>query len=162
MPPLVTAFMVAAVVVTAAAVARRSFRVIKVTGRSMLPTYRPGDRVLVRRVTAGELRVDDVVVVERPDADGRWAGGPGGPAQREWMIKRLAALPGDPVSPGLIPDGRSGCVPAGKVIVLGDAGPGSRDSKQLGYVPLARVLGVAVRPRTGLPAVGPPRDTGRQ
>jgi len=124
---------------------RRRYVEVTVTGMSMRPTYRSGDRVLVRRVPGQQLRVGDVIVVEKPDGDGNWAPSPTG----QWMIKRLAALPGDPVPADLatLPEPLTGTVPAGCAVVLGDAGADSRDSKQLGFFPLPRVLGVAIRPR---------------
>lgn len=130
---LTTALLVTAVVVGAAAVARRSFRVINVTGRSMLPTYRPGDRVLVR-CRPGRTPARGSVVVFRapPDLD------------VPWYVKRVAAVPGDPVPAEMraaVPDDvvRSGCV-----LVLGDH-PHSVDSRLIGYVRCGSVLGTVIR-----------------
>ena len=105
----------------------------------MEPTYHSGDRVLVRRVPAHRIRAGDVVVIEHPGEDGRWTTPASRPrADRQWLIKRVAALPGDPVprdlAPALavVPDER---VPAGRVVVFGDAGLRSYDSKQIGFLP---------------------------
>jgi signal peptidase I len=58
---------------------RRAFVVVTVTGRSMEPALRHGDRVLVRRAPAGAVRPGRVVVLAtRPD----------GP----WMVKRAVAV----------------------------------------------------------------------
>ena len=113
---------------------RRRYVSVHVTGGSMRPTYDDGDRVLVRRMR--RMRVGDVVVVAEPGAEGRW------------LIKRLIARPGDPVPRDRVPalaTAAEQAVPAGSVVVLGDGGPHSLDSKQFGYLPMASVLGVAVR-----------------
>jgi signal peptidase I len=118
---------------------RRRFTVVTVTGDSMLPTFGPGDRVLVRRVRIGRLRRGQVVVVEMPGTS-------------EWMIKRVAALPGDPRPADCLPateEPVERCVPRGKLVVLGDNPPWSQDSRQIGYVPGDRLLGVVVRPIGG-------------
>ena len=40
------------------------FRILRVRGESMLPVYRPGDFVIVRRVSRSTLKAGDVVVFE--------------------------------------------------------------------------------------------------
>jgi len=125
---------------------RRRYAVVRVTGRSMEPAYRSGDRVLVRRVTAG-IRAGDVVAVEAP-RQGRWGTpAPGvGIVGRSWLIKRVAAVAGEPVPASGIPAlAGERTVPDGCLVLLGDAGEISFDSKQVGYFPAVRVLGVAVR-----------------
>ncbi|MER7005611.1 hypothetical protein ABT297_21555 [Dactylosporangium sp. NPDC000555] len=69
------------------------------------------------------------------------------------LVKRIAALPGDPVPPSVLPavGGRPGdVVPPGKLVVIGD-GIASADSRRpggharprhWGYATLDRVLGV--------------------
>jgi signal peptidase I len=129
----------------AVVVLRRRFVVVDVEGNSMEPTVGFDDRLVVRRVRPGALRVGDIVVFERPyrDApDGPWAWRPVAP-ERMWLIKRLAALPGDP-APSDVP-GAGATVPAAAVAVLGDNRDASIDSRAFGYVPVERVLGVAVR-----------------
>ena len=57
-----------------------------------------------------------MVVVEKPDGDGNWPPGPPG----QWMIKRLAALPGDPVPAHLatLPEPLTGTVDTiGRLVV---------------------------------------------
>lgn len=98
-------------------------RVAVVSGPSMAPTLRDGDRVLVRRTRPSALRRGDVVLVELP------AG---------WIVKRIAALPGDPAPAG-------DRVPPGHVLLLGDNPLWSVDSRDFGYVPTAHVFGVAIR-----------------
>ncbi|MFG2006483.1 S26 family signal peptidase [Spirillospora sp. NPDC048911] len=129
---------------TAAVLARRRLVVVHVTGPSMLPTYRPGDRVLIRRVPARRLRHGQVVVFEGP-REGRWRAGPlPGLDADSWMIKRVAALPGDPVPGDVVPAVADAVVPDGRLVVIGD-GVFSADSRKWGYVPADRVLGVVVR-----------------
>jgi len=103
---------------------RRRLVVVVVEGPSMLPTLQPGDRVLVRRTSLARIRSGQVVVLRRP-----------GP--QAWMIKRAAAVPGEPW------DDRP--VPAGWLAVLGDNPDSSADSREFGLVPAASVLGAVVR-----------------
>lgn len=125
---------------------RRRFTVITVTGDSMMPTLAPGDRMLVRRTGAGRLRRGQIVVVEMPAADGRWPASLRAPAaQRDWMIKRLAAGPGDLRPPDCPATTPGPLVPPGRLVVIGDNPAWSRDSRQVGDIPSERLLGVAVR-----------------
>ena len=121
----------------AVAVLRRRYVYATVTSESMMPTLRVGDRVLVRRTPAERVRVGDVVVLTRPAG-----GGPG------WVVKRVVALPGDPVPhsgfPALQGLGHD-VVPPRRLVVLGDLGPRSQDSKQLGYFDTAGLLGIVPR-----------------
>lgn len=111
---------------------RHGWRVATVDGQSMAPALRPGDRVLVRRVRAGTLHRGDLVLVAI------LATPPGG-----WVIKRIAALPGDRTPAG-IPGARAR-VPAGMLVVLGDNRDFSIDSREFGYVPAERVFGRITR-----------------
>ncbi|MBE3011825.1 hypothetical protein IL992_21860 [Microbispora sp. NEAU-D428] len=128
--------------------ARRRFVVVRVAGMSMVPTYQPGDRVLVRRGGRPALRRGQVVVFRRlpPDGVGR-SGRPAGLRGTPWLIKRVAAMPGDTVPDQVAPGVRAApgdVVPAGRLVVLGD-GPTSRDSRHWGYLPASEVLGVVIR-----------------
>jgi signal peptidase I len=126
---------------------RRRLAVVTVVGPSMQPTLAPGDRVLARRVGPGDVRVGQIAVIEKPGDDGAWPAGPRTAGRPEWMIKRVAAVPGDE-QPEFLPTqaGSSGAVvPAGQFVVLGDNPARSLDSRQIGYVPADRVLGVVVR-----------------
>ncbi|WP_230686692.1 S26 family signal peptidase [Catellatospora vulcania] len=118
---------------------RRRYLLVTVDGTSMLPTLRAGDRVLVRRGTAA-LRAGRLVVAGWP----REPGATGDPL----MVKRVAALPGDP-APAVLPEAAGTLVPAGRVVLLGDNQQASRDSRQHGYFALADVRGVVVRHFTG-------------
>lgn len=135
---------------------RRRYVVVTVRGTSMAPTYRPGDRVLVRRGVSG-VAADDVVVVGEPDPVTGWRGAApldGRVAGRGWYIKRVVAVGGDryPVEVGL-----QGTCPRGHVALLGD-NVLSSDSRVHGPCPEGQVLGVVVRRMA--PASGDPEATG--
>lgn len=142
----------AALVCFAVAVVRRRLFVVTVRGTSMEPTFRPGDRVLARRVGLAAARVGDVVIVGARDS-------PGG----SWIIKRLAAIPGDPVprarfaALAQVPEST---VPAGKLVILGDS-PRSADSRQHGYYDGDQLAGVVVRKLRDSPGPEAIRATGR-
>lgn len=127
------------------------FRVCQVSGASMEPTYRAGDRLLVLR-GAGELRRGDVVVVRNPLA------------AQELLVKRVVGLPGETVSGagavirldgaaldepyvkagtgvGTLVDVR---VPPGHVFVLGDNRTESIDSRAFGPVSRDLIVGRVV------------------
>ena len=122
---------------------------VTVRGPSMEPTYRDGDRVIVRRGTS--VTVGQVVVVERPAAHGGWPARPiparagaSAVSRRQWMIKRVDAVPGDPAPTRSVPalaNTPDGPVPPGKLVLLGDNREASYDSRQLGYFPMERILG---------------------
>ncbi|NUP01152.1 MAG: hypothetical protein HOV97_33350 [Nonomuraea sp.] len=118
---------------------RLRYLVVTVEGESMVPAYRPGERVLVRRTSARGLRTGQVVVLSRFGAsagDGRW------------IIKRLAAVPGDPIPRETIPALRTAPgtrVPDGHLVVLGDNPARSHDSRRSGYLTADRLLGVVLR-----------------
>lgn len=146
----------AVVAVLAVVRMRRRHAVVRVTGSSMAPAFRAGDRVLVRRAVGG-LRTGDVVAVEAPQ-DGGWPTAPltAGISGRRWLIKRVAAVAGEPVPAAGIPAlAGERVVPDGHLVLLGDAGAISYDSKQVGYFPAARVLGVAIRLLGDRPDPGP-------
>lgn len=130
----------------------RCLVVVTVQGLSMLPTYRPGDRVLVwRGRIPGRGRV---VVVERTAPERTvWDTEPAGLgcgsadlSSRRWLIKRVVGLPGDPVrrgeqTPADLADDR---VPAGNLLLLGDNAKVSLDSRRIGFFPEDRVLGAVL------------------
>ena len=171
-----------------AAMLRRRVTIVSVVGESMRPALTAGDRVLVRRIGIDDLCRGQVVVIEKPDANGTWVTTPPRwPAgHREWMIKRVAAVPGDhwpgpvasasavtPASSLTLPNtvvpasahpaetvlaaahpaetvlaaaDPAETVPPGKLVVLGDNAARSFDSRQIGYIPADRLLGVVRRP----------------
>ena len=122
--------------------ARRTLAVVTVEGTSMEPTYHWGDRILVRRAGVDRLRVGQVIVVA--------AGRPVGPPPLDsplWMIKRLVALPGDPVprtETFRVHDAAEDVTPDGCLVVAAD-NPDGVDSRQLGYFAAANVLGRVLR-----------------
>ncbi len=111
------------------------FRVVVVSGPSMEPTYRNGDRLLMTNAywLFGPIQRDDVVVIVRPN--------------KEMLIKRVVALPGEQVpeeywSPLVYMMG--GRVPEGHIFVVGDNLERSEDSRTLGAIPLSHVQGKIV------------------
>ncbi|WP_420915208.1 S26 family signal peptidase [Micromonospora aurantiaca] len=130
---------------------RRRLVIVTVRGASMEPTLINGDRIVARRVRTSALKVGQIVVVEQPVRRGRWEWlqAKGGLTSRDWMIKRIAALPGDPVPTHLasLPGARPGqLVPADSLLLLGDNKGFSTDSRHIGYVPIDRALAVMLRP----------------
>ncbi|MBN1172369.1 MAG: hypothetical protein JXA67_09360 [Micromonosporaceae bacterium] len=118
-------------------VVRWRYTLVVVNGRSMAPTFGPGDRVLVRRVPWQQLRVGDVVVCHHTI--------PIAPATiPAWVIKRVAAIPGDPVPPLGIPEPER-IVPPWGVVLLGDNPAGSADSREVGFFSLKQVRGKVIR-----------------
>jgi signal peptidase I len=124
---------------------RRLFLVTTVTGTSMEPELRSGDRILVRRTK--RVRVGQVVVFEYDDLDG--ARPPATARSRQYLIKRAAAVPGDRIPAGWEdPDVHAiagTVVPSGSFVVLGDNRATSWDSRHHGFVRRDRCIGVAIR-----------------
>jgi signal peptidase I len=139
-----SAMVLLAVLGTALMILRRRFLSVLVEGSSMEPTLHAGQRVLVRRTEVADLRRGQVVVVARP-ADG--------PPPRadvpSWLIKRVAAVPGDPIPREAVPALRHVVeprVPAGRLVLLGDNHAASFDSRRVGYFSADTLLGTVVRP----------------
>jgi signal peptidase I len=138
---------------------RRHYLAITVTGPSMSPTYGDGERVLVRRVRTGAVRPGTVVVFAGTP-DETWRGSaaevpakqavirPGAATMPRHTIKRVLAVPGDPVPREACPalrDVEESTVPAGNLVVVGDAPNLSYDSRHYGYLPAGLVVGITVR-----------------
>lgn len=128
----------------------RRFVAVAIHGQSMEPAFMDGDWVLVRRGQAPAR--GQVVVVEHPELNLLLPNG--GPAtmtirpQRRWLIKRVAAVPGDPVPRDRVPSLATVSepyVPPGKLVLLGDNQQASFDSRRLGYFSSDEVLGAVVR-----------------
>jgi signal peptidase I len=98
---------------------------------------RDRDRVLARRRALDRVGCGDVVVLEPP------------PDGRTWNVKRVAAIPGDPIPPGVA--GEGGTIPDGSLAILGD-NPDSVDPRQRGLYPGDRLLRVVVRRLNVTPA----------
>jgi signal peptidase I len=153
-PGAVIGVVTAAVIAVAAAVLvwwlRSRIVVVRVDGTSMEPTLQGNERLVVRRRRPDRLRTGQIVVLEPPveveTDDWTWPR-TGDALGRTWIVKRLAALPGETLPAELIRYQAmpSGPVPAGFGIVVGDNPRMSIDSRMFGPVPLDRVLGVAVR-----------------
>ncbi|HEX6870848.1 MAG TPA: S26 family signal peptidase [Micromonosporaceae bacterium] len=133
-----------AVLFAGALVLRLRFVAVQVEGVSMEPTFHGGQWVLVRRTSVSRLRRGQVVVVAlRPESEPPIEVG-----DPPWMIKRVAALPGDPVPrvevPALthVPEPT---VPADRLVLLGDNPAASHDSRRHGYFDADTLLGVVVR-----------------
>ncbi|MEH1124894.1 S26 family signal peptidase [Micromonospora sp. CPCC 206061] len=140
-------FVIAAMIAFAAAVAgvataRRRFLIIDVTGDSMGPSLVHGDRLLVHRTR--RFRVGSIVVAHHQQ--GRPRGASADPAATAWLVKRVAALPGDPVPESVAPavGGHSRHVPDGMTVLLGENSQ-SIDSRLWGFVPLNDIEGVVVK-----------------
>jgi signal peptidase I len=128
------------------------FRLARVNGHSMEPTFRPGQWLLVRRLNwpSPTLQVGEVIVFQK---------------EGEWLVKRVAALPGRrPPEDNqialwrarLAAEGRvlrlSGPlavserpVPRGHLWVLGDNAAVSDDSRAFGPIPHTSVIGRVLR-----------------
>lgn len=125
------------------AAARRRLVEVTVSGSSMAPLFTGGERVLVRRAPIDAVRRGDVVVVGYTPPDQI------PPDVRHlWLVKRVAAVPGDPVPPDVAaatarPAGSP--VPAGQLVVLGDNAEGSLDSRTCGFFDADSLLGIMLR-----------------
>jgi signal peptidase I len=138
----------AAVATAAVAVGtlRWRYAVVTVHGQSMEPELADGDRLLTRRCGLRRLRPGQLVIFREPGLPGRrrpaWLTGAG---RDRWVVKRVAAVPGDPVPPAVRPAvAGTGVVPARMVVVLGDAAR-SQDSRQWGFIPARAILGAGRR-----------------
>ncbi|MGW1867179.1 S26 family signal peptidase [Streptomyces mauvecolor] len=128
----------AGVLLLSVRVLRARVTLVRVTGSSMVPAFADGDRLLVRRTR--RVRRGDAVVFRNPLPFGD------GDEALPWLVKRVSALPGDPVPPEVravvgAPDGS--LVPSGSLVVRGDAAR-TQDSRHFGYVPRSALLGVVV------------------
>lgn len=135
---MIAAMIGIAVLAVGVVAARRLFMVVDVTGDSMSPRLLHGDRLLVRRTR--RLRAGAIVVAHHQDGGRRSA------AATAWLVKRLAALPGDTVPESVVAavDGGARYVPAGMSVLLGEHAD-SVDSRRWGFVPLSDIEGVVVR-----------------
>lgn len=135
------------------ALARRRYLVVTVRGASMTPAYQDGERLLARRLRPRETpERDTVVVVDLPpvEVDVARLGGPDSwvePATTTTtsgrMIKRVAAVPEDPVPPEI--HSEHAYVPTGMVALRGDNTAGSIDSRHYGLVAVERCGGTVLR-----------------
>jgi signal peptidase I len=138
----------------AALLARRRLVLVTVYGTSMEPTLSDGARVLVRRRRLAQLAVGDVAVLASPKAAQapEWQC-PG------WHVKRVAALPGDPLPAGVPGPGGATRVSPDTIVVLGD-NPFGGDSRQWGPYPAAGLVGTVIC-RLSPGRSTPPEQAGR-
>lgn len=135
---------------------RRRVMVVSIIGDSMSPTFGSGDRVLVVRSRPQRLRVGDVIVLAPNATAPRPL--PGGlvvesGAEAGWLIKRVAAMPGDRV-PGPVTSRVPGAlVGPGRLVVLGDNPRVSYDSRHAGAITFDQVVGRVARRLPTAPAV---------
>ncbi|MBX3096746.1 MAG: signal peptidase I [Fimbriimonadaceae bacterium] len=116
-----------------------NFATAVVNGDSMLPTLKPGRRLLFTRAywLVGEVHRNDIVVLHDPTRDD------------VTIIKRVAGLAGDTIDPLNVPRNyslRNGPyqVPPGMVYLLGDNRAVSEDSREFGPVDAKEILGKIV------------------
>jgi signal peptidase I len=129
----------------AAGATRWRYSVVTVHGPSMEPELADGDRLLACRCGIRRLRTGQLVIFREPGLRRRRPAWLTGAGRDLWVVKRVAAIPGDPVPDAVRPAAvGTGVVPRGAVVVLGDA-PSSRDSRQWGFITASQVLGVARR-----------------
>ena len=155
---ILTALLITAGLVAGLAIARRRFVLVRVAGSSMLPAFRPHDRVLVRRGADEKMSVGTVAVLAEPRDTSSWRLSPLATPRlgdATWVIKRVAAMPGDAVPESVREAAsRADTVPDGMLVVLSD-NPDGNDSRRWGFIPASRVLGPVVMKISGRPA--PPR-----
>ncbi|WP_327586836.1 S26 family signal peptidase [Nonomuraea sp. NBC_00507] len=139
-----------AMTVTAVALIRRYLTIVTVRGESMTPTYRPGDRLLARRWGLHRLRRGDVVVLDGARIAGPRTPVPGDLVLNDRILKRVTALPGDPVPYSRIDDRvadqQTVRVLPRHIVVLGDNPMLSADSRVFGPVDQDHVRAVVIRP----------------
>ena len=152
--PKATGLAVVAVGVISALVlfyARSRLILVRVEGLSMMPTLRPGERVIAHRYRGNEIMRGTIVVLRyaplaalarRPP---RLDANDGGIVDNtRWVIKRVAAVAGDLIPDSVLPaTGGVNIVPEGRLVVLGDS-TRSLDSRQWGLVSTDLVLGVVI------------------
>lgn len=138
-------FMIAGLVI------RRTLVVISVSGPSMQPALRDGDRLLARRAVGSLPAPGELVIFAPLMEDGRPVPVSTPRGGRLWLVKRLVAGPGQPVPAGFDPALRELTdqpVPAGFMVVVGDNLAESVDSRQEGFVAVERIRARVVRQLT--------------
>jgi len=134
-----TGFGVAMLVVLAGAIFMFfNFRTVVVSGRSMFPTFKTGNKVVTCKAywLVGPIKDGDVVVLTDPNPDG-------------FIIKRVFKMAGEKVDWKYVPDSYQLAngpyvVPEGEVYVLGDNLPESEDSRRFGPRKISDVLGKVI------------------
>jgi signal peptidase I len=125
----IAAAVAVAVASAALGAVRWRYAVVTVHGPSMEPDLADGDRLLTRRCRTGRLRRGQLIIFREPGLKWRRPAWLTGAGQDVWVIKRVAAVAGDPVPDSVLAVARGLCiVPRRTIVVLGD-GPVSRDSR---------------------------------
>ncbi|MET8005501.1 S26 family signal peptidase [Nonomuraea glycinis] len=158
---LASSLAMTAVILVATVLVRRRIVVVTVSGTSMTPTLQPGEKLLVRRCGSTALKIGDIVVLEPPrvPVSHEVKVLASLPKRTRWQVKRVAALPGDPIPPpAQEAAGTLRTVPDGTLIVLGDNNA-SNDSRLNGPYPADRILGIALRKLAGATFPGPDSPT---
>jgi signal peptidase I len=143
------------VFVLALLILRVFYSIATVEGQSMLPTLKPGDKLLVvKKFNAHKLLKGQIIVIEVPD--NLYIRGPKNNRIRRLMVKRIMGLSGDIVSASVfIPSRnpreidencvsevtRSWEVPSGCCFVQGDNLVVSSDSRNWGPISLNKIKG---------------------
>lgn len=122
----------AAVVLLALAWARSRLIMVTVTGRSMMPAYRDGQRLVV--VRRARYAVGDVIMFRTPVKH----------SDPPWLVKRVAAIAGERVPDDLRVRVGEDIVPAGRLLVRSDAA--GLDSRHFGLLDARDVMGVVKLP----------------
>jgi len=159
---------IAAALLVAVIVKTFAFQAFYIPSGSMEPTLKPGDRVLVNKVSyhLHSIHRGDIVVFKRPPSEA------GDPTIKD-LIKRVIGLPGDTIesrdglvyindrliSEPYLPRGTlttslpKRTVPAGQYFVMGDNRNNSKDSRFIGPIPGNLIVGrafVRVWPLSGI------------
>ncbi|TDD02837.1 S26 family signal peptidase [Nonomuraea deserti] len=113
---------------------RATYMVIRVHGNSMAPSLTDGDRLLSRRTRLAALRNGQIAVVLSPC-----------PTGSKFLIKRIAALPGDPVPEHVRKAVDDDVVPAGRFVLIGDNTEASFDSREHGFFHADDLHAVTIR-----------------
>jgi signal peptidase I len=129
-----TGLAVDSVLLLAVVAARRCLVLVSVRGDSMRPTYSAGDVLLGVRTTAARR---GRVIVFRPPYLSRDRNDP------PYRVKRVVAVSGDPTPEWVAAQPPGGRVPAGHVVVHGDADR-SEDSRHYGFINRADILAVVI------------------
>jgi signal peptidase I len=115
-----------------------NFKTVQVSGISMMPTLKNGQRVLVSKAywLIGPIKRKDIVVLRDTTPNG-------------FIIKRVHYMAGDTVDWKYVPDNYRLAdgplkIDEGEIYVIGDNKPQSEDSRKFGPVPLTDVLGKVV------------------
>ncbi|MER5643551.1 S26 family signal peptidase [Streptosporangium sp. NPDC002524] len=124
-------------------VVRANFILVTIDGSSMEPHLRNGQKVLVSRIHRRWIQRGTCVLLDTSKLSARVRRATGGVR----MVKRVAAIPGENVPEHLVEQIASQLcpvVPMEQFFLLGDNRNRSYDSRDMGYVPRASIVGVIV------------------